>query len=66
MDNVVFMQEGHGTGELEHETVVGQRVRSSRQDELVQVSTFTELHDEPKVAGLLWVAQHSLTCNGWT
>lgn len=63
MDNVVLVEERDGAGQLEHEAVVGSRVGSPGQDELVEVTAFTELHDEPEVTRLLWRTQHSLTCN---
>lgn len=66
MDNVVFMQESDGTGQLEHEAVICSRVGPPRQDELVEVTAFAELHDEPEVTRLLWRTEHPLTCNGRT
>ena len=62
MHDVVVVQEGHSAGELQHEAAVGARVRPPGEDELVEVSAFAELHDEPQVAGLLRVAQHPLAC----
>lgn len=61
MDDVVFMQEGHGAGQLLHEAPVGLWVGPSGQDVLVQVAAFAELHYEPEVARFLGVTGNTFT-----
>lgn len=55
MYDLVAVQEGQGTPQLQHEAGVGLAARLAGQQIGIHVAAVTEVRDEPQVVGTAWV-----------